>query len=407
MKKTLIIARHEFTTTIRRISYILLTISFPLLALLGILIYQGVVHWGGDGAPPEEQKIGYVDNTGMFTEYTNPDGVLFILYDAQEEATQALLAGEVNEYFVIPGNYLQTGLIERYTTEREMPGEWPATMTLVSDFLVANLLAGEVSEEVLERAQTPLLPMSYRLDPETGEIIPPESGFAAYGMPIIFVILFMMSLFFTSGYLLQGVSEEKENRLIEILLSSVSARQLLTGKVIGLGAAGLTQIVVWLLCALGLAALASSTIVSLSGLTIPISLVVFGIIYFILAYLLFGILMAAIGSIGSTARESSQWTTIVILPAMIPVWLYSLFIINPDHIVFTVLTLFPLTAPITAVMRISNGSLPIWELVLSIAILIASIMGAMWLAARVFRTFLLMYGKRPSLGEMWRYIRES
>ena len=407
MKKTLIIARHEFTTTIRRISYILLTISFPLLALLGILIYQGVVHWGGDGAPPEDLKIGYVDDTGMFDKYTSPDGVVFTLYDIKEEATQALLAEEVNEYFVIPGNYLQTGLIERYTTKREMPGEWPATMGPMEDFLVANLLAEEVSDEVMERAQTPLIPMSYKLDPETGEVIPPENPFAAFGMPIIFALLFMISIFLTSGFLLQGVGEEKENRLIEILLSSVSARQLLTGKVIGLGAAGLMQIAVWLLCALGLAALASSTIVSLSGLTIPISLVVFGIIYFILGYLLFGILMTTLGSIGSTARESSQWTTIIVMPAIIPVWLYSLFIINPDHIVFTILILFPLTAPVTAVMKLSIASLPTWELLLSIAILIASIIGAMWLASRVLRTFLLMYGKRPSFKEIRRYIREG
>ncbi len=405
MKKTLIIARHEFTTTIRRISYILLTISFPLLALLGILIYQGVVHWGGDGAPPEEQKIGYVDNTGMFNEYTSPDGVVFILYDTNDEAKEALFEEVVNEYFVIPEDYLETGIIERYTTKRGL--QLTQTIEPIEDFLVANLLAGEVSDEVLARAQTPLLLMSYRLDPETGEIIPPESEFAAFGMPIIFAILFMISLFFTSGYLLQGVSEEKENRLIEILLSSVSARQLLSGKVIGLGAAGLMQIVVWLLSAVVILPLASTTILPLAGLTIPTGLIVFGIVYFILGYLLFAILMAGLGSIGATARESSQWTTIVILPAIIPVWLYSLFIINPDHIVFTILTLFPLTAPVTAVMKLSIAAMPTWELLLSVAILIASIIGAMWLAARVFRTFLLMYGKRPSFREIRRYIREG
>ncbi|MBE0415192.1 MAG: ABC transporter permease [Dehalococcoidia bacterium] len=405
MKKTWIIARHEFKTTIRRISYILLTISFPLLALLGMLVYLGVTQWGGEGAPPEELKIGYVDETGVFDKYTSPDGVVFILYDTKEEATEALLSDEVSEYFLIPENYLETGVIERYTTKREL--ELPGTIALMEDFLVANLLSGEVSEEVLARAQTPLLPLSYRLDPETGEIIPPENPFIAFGMPFIFAILFMLSIFSTSGFLLQGVAEEKENRLIEILLSSVSARQLLSGKVMGLGAAGLMQIVVWLISAVVLAAIASATILPIGGLTIPIGLIVFGVIYFILGYLLFGILMAGLGSIGATARESSQWTTIIVLPAVIPIMLIGLFITNPGHVVFTILTLFPLSAPVTAVMRLSIGSLPAWELLLSIAILIASILGAMWLASRVFRTFLLMYGKRPSLGELWRYIREG
>jgi ABC-2 type transport system permease protein len=406
MKKTGIIARHEFTTTIRRISYILLTLSFPVLGLLGMLVYMGVANWGGEGAPPEELKIGYVDNTGMFNDYTNPDGVVFIVYDTNDEAQEALLTEELNEYFIIPEDYVETGLIARYTTERELEQPWE-TRKLTEDFLIANLLDGKVSDEVLLRVQSPMLSESARLDPETGEIIPAESELAAFAMPYVFALLFMMSLFFTSGYLLQGVSEEKENRLIEILLSSVSAKQLLTGKVIGLGAAGLIQIVIWLVSSVVLLAIASLFLSLPEGLSIPIGLIIFGIIYFILGYLLFGILMATLGSIGSTARESSQWTGIFVMPAVAPLILIPLFIENPDHLIFTFFTLFPLTAPVAAIMKLSIGAMPVWELLLSIAILIASIIGAMWLASRVFRTFLLMYGKRPSLREVRRYIREG
>ena len=406
MKKTGIIARHEFFTTIRRISYILLTLSFPVLGLLGMLFYMGVANWSGDGAPPEELKIGYVDSTGMFNDYTNPDGAVFIIYDTNDEATEALFTEELNEFFIIPEDYIETGLIARYTTERELEQPWE-TRKLTEDFLIANLLDGKVSGEVLLRVQSPMLSVSTRLDPETGEVIPAESELAAFAMPYVFALLFMMSLFFTSGYLLQGVSEEKENRLIEILLSSVSARQLLTGKVIGLGAAGLIQIVIWLMSSVVLLAIASLFFSLPEGLSIPVGLIIFGIIYFILGYLLFGILMATLGSIGSTARESSQWTGIFVMPAVAPLILIPLFIENPDHIIFTVFTLFPLTAPVAAIMKLSIGAMPVWELVLSIAILITSIIGAMWLASRVFRTFLLMYGKRPSLREVRRYIREG
>ena len=406
MKKTGIIARHEFITTIRRISYILLTLSFPVLGLLGMLVYMGVANLSGEEAPPEELKIGYVDNTGIFNDYTSPDGAVFIVYDTNDEAREALFTEELNEFFIIPEDYVETGLIARYTTERELEQPWE-TRKLTEDFLIANLLDGKVSGEVLLRVQSPMLSVSTRLDPETGEIIPAESELAAFAMPYVFALLFMMSLFFTSGYLLQGVSEEKENRLIEILLSSVSARQLLTGKVLGLGAAGLIQIVTWLMSSVVLLAIASLFFSLPEGLSIPIGLIIFGIIYFILGYLLFGILMATLGSIGSTARESSQWTGIFVMPAVAPLILIPLFIENPDHIIFTVFTLFPLTAPVAAIMKLSTGAMPVWELVLSIAILIASIIGAMWLASRVFRTFLLMYGKRPSLREVRRYIREG
>lgn len=405
MNKTWIIAKQEFLTTLRRLSYILLTISFPVLGLVGILIYQGVVHWAAP-APPEEQSIGYVDGTGLFTEYTSQPGVLFILYASEDEARERLLEGDVSEYFMIPTDYLATGQITRYTMKREL-GLPEVTMERMEDFLVANLLAGDVSDEVLERAKTPLMMMSYRLDEQTGEIVPPENEFAAVGLPYIFGILFMLSIFFSSGFLLQGVSEEKENRLIEILLSSVSARQLLTGKVLGLGAAGLLQIVIWLVCAMVFAAVAAVSIPFLTGLTIPIGLIVFGIVYFILGYLLFGTLMAGLGSIGSTARESSQWTAIFTLPAVLPLMLIYLIITNPNHIVVTLLTLFPLTAPITAIMRLSIAQFPTWELLLSLFVLVASVIGAMWLSARVFRVCLLMYGKRPSLGEIWRHVREG
>jgi ABC-2 type transport system permease protein len=105
--------------------------------------------------------------------------------------------------------------------------------------------------------------------------------------------------------------------------------------------------------------------------------------------------------------ESNQWTVIVVLPAILPLELLFLFIMNPDHVIYTIFTLFPLTAPIAVIMKASVGVLPIWQLALSIIIMVTSIIVTIWLASRIFRTFLLMYGKRPSIAEIWRYLRES
>jgi len=169
----------------------------------------------------------------------------------------------------------------------------------------------------------------------------------------------------------------------------------------------LLQIMIWSLFTVVLAAITAIFIPSLSNLTIPPYLIAFSIIYFILGYLLYGILLAALGAMGASARESNQWATIVVLPAMAPLWLIGLFMSNPEHVVFTALTFFPLTAPATVVMRLSAGSIPAWEILLSIAILSASIVAAMWIASRVFRTFILMYGKRPSLREAFKYLRHG
>jgi ABC-2 type transport system permease protein len=153
--------------------------------------------------------------------------------------------------------------------------------------------------------------------------------------------------------------------------------------------------------------IASANIPILAGLHVSASLIILSIVYFILGYILYGVLFAAIGSLGSTARESNQWTVIVVLPAVLPLELMALFVTNPDHVIYTIFTLFPLTAPIAVIMKSSIGTLPIWQLALSIIIMVVSIIVTIWLASRVFRTFLLMYGKRPSIAEIWRYLRES
>ena len=404
MNKTWVIARHEFLTAVKKASYIILTLSLPILVTLGMLIYIGVDRWSSEKPPAEKPSIGYIDNTGLFDEYTTADKVNFVAYPTDDAAKQALLNGNISEYFTIPADYMDTGIVYRYTTKREI--EPPVSLDEFKTFLIANLISDNVSNNILTRVNNPLYAHSFRLNQATGEIVPPEDEVSAWVMPYVFGFLFLMSLFFASGYLLQGVAEEKENRLIEILLSSVSAKQLLTGKVLGLGAAGLLQISIWLITFIVFVAIASTNIAVLAGLKISASLIILSIVYFILGYILYGVLFAAIGSLGSTARESNQWTVIVVLPAILPLELTALFVTHPDHIIYTIFTLFPLTAPIAVIMKSSNCTLPIWQLALSIIIMIVSIIVTIWLASRVFRTFLLMYGKRPSIAEIWRYLRQ-
>lgn len=404
MSKTLIIFRHELVNTLKRMSFILITIAFPLLMLLGYGIYQGVQHWYHP-SEPEEQRIGYVDRTESFNEYTSQPGATFVPYLSEEEAKEALLAGEIKEYFMIPQDYLFTGSVIRYTMEREM--ELPAkTMEQIQAFLLSNLLGNETSPEVVERAKTPMLVTSLRLD-ESGKVVADQSVFVQFFAPYIFAIIFVLSIFFTSGYLLQSVAEEKESRLIEVLLSSVSARQLFVGKVLGLGTAGLVQILIWFFSLKVFAEVARVNIPGLSGLSISPGLLALGLLYYILGYLLFAVLFAGIGSIGSTAREAQSWSGIFAIPAMIPLWIGSVIIVYPEHVVSTVLTLFPITAPVTAMMRLPAQAIPAWQLALSLTILAGSVVFGMWAAAKVFRTGLLMYGKRPALKEIIRYIREA
>ena len=407
MNKTALILRHEFLHVVKRKGFIILTLAFPLIALLAIGIYQIVQGIDTPLAPDEEVTIGYVDEAGIFGGYTEQaGGIAFVAYQTQGEATSALLAEDINEYFIIPPDYISTGVVIRYTTEKEVepPDE---TLWAMKGFLVSNLLEGQTSLEITERVKAPLGLHSIRLD-ETGQIAAEQGGFGAFIVPLLFGMLLIIAVFSSSGYLLQGLGEEKENRIMEILLSSVSTRQLLAGKVLGLGAAGLVQIVVWLLFAVFLVRWASTTIGGvLSALQIPGHLLVLSVVYFILGYLFFAVLMAGIGAIGATARESQQMSMLFIMPVWIPFWVLFVFVENPDHVVSTILTMIPITAPTMVFVRLGLSVIPTWELVLSIIILVVGIIGGLILDAKAFRTFLLMYGKTPKLGEIIRSLRQA
>lgn len=406
MNKTILILKHEFRQTIKRKSFIIMTLAFPVLALIAIGLFSLIQGMEKPSALGEAITIGYVDEVGKFSGYTSQPGVTLIPYPAQEEAKSALLAGDISECFIITDDYLSTGVITRYTLKRQLepPGRIERA---VKSFLLSNLLLGETSPEIVERVKAPVELVSIRLD-ETGQVAADQGGFGAFVVPYLFGFLLFMAIFTSSGFLLQGLGEEKENRIMEILLSSVSARQLLTGKVLGLGAAGLLQIVIWLLSARVLVQIASTRIGGLlSELQIPGNFVVLGIVYFILGYLLFAILMAGAGSVSGTAREGQQLATVFTMLAMLPVMLSGFIMSAPDHIFTRVLTLFPITAPVTVMVRMGLADIPAWELIASLALLVASIIGALLLTAKVFRTFLLMYGKRPRLREIIKCLREA
>ena len=403
MDKTFLIFRHEFLCTIKRTGFIIMTVIVPLVALLAIGVFQLI---SGIAQPPVQEvtTIGYVDESGGFDQYTNQGKITLIRFDTPDDATEALVEGDIKEYFVIPQDYVSIGVINRYTLEKQLYPP-PATMTAINKFLLSNLLGGKIPPETIDRVEAPLNLVTIRLT-VTGAIAPEQGGLGNLIIPGVFSILLGLSIVFSSTYLLQGLSEEKENRLIEILLSSVSARQLLTGKVLGIGAAGLAQVVVWVVSVPLLLSLASSNFGGfISTIQLPANFIVLGIVYFILGYLLFAVVSAGVGAISSNSREGQQLIGIFTLPLFIPLWFMSLLMLFPNNPIWVVLTIFPLTAPVEVIIRLGVSNVPAWELAASIAVLGLSIIGVLLLTIRVFRTYLLMYGKRPKLGEIIRSLR--
>lgn len=404
MNKSLIVLRHEFLKTFKSKSFIILTIALPLVLVAGMGIFKLVTNVYQPSAA-QEVKIGYIDQAGTFGGYTEKPGLKFVSYASEADAKAALIKGDVSQYFVIPADYVDSGKITRYTLAREV-GPSPAVTAQIQDFLLSNLLGSSISPRVMARARAPLLLSSVRIE-KTGEVAPSQDIVSTIVVPLIFAVLFMISIFTISSYLFNSVTEEKENRIIEILLSSLSSWQLLVGKIIGLGLAGLIQITVWLTTIAAFSGLAPGLIPALSSTHIPATLILWALVYFILGYLLFSSLYAGVGSMGQTAKEAQGWSMIFTLPAILPYY-FSYFIISrPESVLSRVLTFFPLTSPMTVIMRLSVEAIAPWEVALSLLILSGSVVGTIWLASRMFRVFLLMYGKRPAPKDIFRYIREA
>jgi len=382
-----------------------MTLIVPVLALLAI----GVVQLISSIIEPSEVEtttIGYVDEVGGFDGYTTQGPIELVRYPTQDEATAALLRDDVSEYFVISSPYTSAGLVNRYTLEKQLEPP-PGIQAAVKRFLTSNLLSGEVPEGTIQLVESPLYLMTTRLT-ETGAVATEQGGFGNLVVPGIFSLLLALSLNFFASYMVQGLGEEKESRLIEVLLSSVTTRQLLTGKVLGLGVAGLVQVVVWLISLPLLLNLASSAFGGFfSTIQIPGNFIVLGIVYFILGYLLFAALSAGVGAISPNAREGQQLSLIYSMFAIVPLWFSSLLMIFPKSWIWTVLSIFPITAPVEAMLRLGVSDIPAWEMVTSIVVLVLSIIGVLFISIKVFRIYLLMYGKRPGLGEIIRALRSG
>ena len=404
MNKTLLVYGHEFLHTIKRTGFIILALALPVLALLGIGVFHVV---SGVARPPAEvTQIGYVDEVGGFDQFTTQGNMTFVRFDTPEAATKALINKNITEYFVIPPDFISTGIIKRYIMQKEVTPP-PATTATIKNFLSSNLLAGKVPTSTIDRIEAPLNLVTTTLT-ATGAVASEQGGLTNLIIPGIFGLLLALSLSLSSAYVLQGFGEEKENRLMEILLSSVSTRQLIIGKVLGIGTAGLVQVVVWVISIPLLLNLASSSIGGfLSLIRIPANFLVLGVAYFILGYLLFAVLSASVAAISATVREAQGLAAIFTLFAIAPFWFYSLIMLFPNSPIWVVFSIFPFSAPVLVMLRLGMTGVPAWQLIASMAVLVLSIVGGLLLAAKLLRTYILMYGKRPSLGEIIRNLSNA
>ncbi|AKJ40427.1 ABC transporter permease [Methanosarcina barkeri] len=407
-KKTFIVARHEFLKTIKRKEFIFITFFFPFL-FAGISVLPAVI---SGISPTEGQRVGYIDMTGSFEfpESIHREGfslepsevktsvVEFVMYSDISDARQALQAGQISSYLVIHEDFLKTGTIELYSFEKEASMQNFGLSAGLSNIVITSLLKDKVDELTLNRVRDPVNIKFYNVG-ESGESS--EQGindiFASFGLPFLTAFFLFFSIFSSSGFLLRGVAEEKENRIIEILLSSATPFEILTGKIFGLGAVGLLQVLIWLVVI---------TLGSGYALTVKIepTTLFLAVIYFIFGFLFFASVMAGIGAVTSSIQESQQIAGIFTFVAAFPLIFMQMIVTSPDSLFSVFLSLFPISSPVAMLARMGTTSVPLYQILASIFILLISVYVVILLSSRLFRTYLLMYGKRPKVKEIWKNI---
>jgi ABC-2 type transport system permease protein len=345
-----------------------------------------------------ERRLGLVDHAGLVG---NVDVARLNLrrpipverFADETRARNAFDKRTIDAYIVIPADYVATGKIQAVAHKSLSDPAKQETQALLTRGLLER-----VPPQNRPRLQQPANLMLRTLD--GGREIDADNIVLVFFLPYAVAIVFTITTFMTSGYLLQALTDEKENRVMEILATAASPWQMMAGKIIGMSAVGLTQVLVWI--GLGLGAL---TVLGdlhwLGNLQLPWAELGLSLLYFVLGYLLIAACYAAVGAAVTTSQEAQQLATPISMVAMVPFFLFMVILTQPNGLLATVLSFIPVTAALTMLLRLPLADIPTWQIALSLALLGLSVIATIAGAARVLRLGMLRYGKRLQLRELF------
>lgn len=408
-RKIWLIARREYLTNFRRRSYLFTAFGVPLLTIIILAVVFGLIQSAVEDISGFK-AIGIVDNAGIFTDPAGAPRIgltkPFVLVASEEQARADLQALKLDGYYVLPADFITSGRIDAFN--RPTLGLTEGASNKMDELLKKALSQSLNDPALATRLQSPLKDISYyRLgNPQKLE---ETALIASFIVPLLVGMLIFVSLMTTSQFLMSGLVEEKENRMMEVFATSSRPSEMLWGKILGLGALGLTQMLIWAVFALGVAIVRGGVNFGqiLSNLQITPDYLVIILIYSILGYLLFGTVMAGIGAASNAEQESRQVAGLLTIPALLPMMLSFSFIENPYGALPRFFSLFPITAPVGMILRASWSTVPIGDVIISLFLLILCIIGVVWISARVFRIGMLSYGKRLGVRDIIRAFREG
>ena len=400
-----IVFTEEFRRAIGRRIWLIITGLVPAILLVLLIVVPIVRSLADDDEDePESKPIGYVDLSGELSEADFPNLTRF---DTREGGIDAIVAGDIEDLFIVSADFLQSGDAE-WLSQRSGIFAGRDSHRRFASFLRVSLLAERLDPSLLERVIAGADYVRVHVG-EDGSVSPDEEdGLNQFAVPLIFMFLLLMSIVIGAGSLLESVSEEKENRMVDVLLTSVSPLSLMAGKIVALGTASLVQLMVWVASMAIIGPQIIDQIPNAPDLEIEPLTLAYASLFFIAGYFLFAVVLAGIGSATTSAKEAGPITTMVIMPAILPVsFSFNTILTAPDGGLATVLSFIPITAPTTMMLRMGSADLSNAEILASLAVTVLAGMVMLFVSARIFRAGMLLYGQRMTLGALWRAVRQA
>ena len=418
MKNIILIAKREFFTQVKKKSFVILTLLTPLL----IIVFGGVVSLMFQ-ANETQMQISVIDKSGLFKDRLKSDQNIRYVFSSEETEKSLIKAlettEEMNGVMIIPKKEIHEleNSIEILTNKnlsnearRNIAGN--ISEIIKTEKINALGISTAQIEDLNKGVNLHVVNILEKEKKQDSFLVGVKSGLSMFLMYCVFTFIMMYGI-----RVMRSVLEEKNNRVVEILISSVKPFELMMGKILGVTGVALVQFGVWVVMIFAsVMTLGSSNVGMVSGVAevqmvlsalsqINYGLILFVfVIYFLLGYLFYSAMYAAIGSAVDNETETQQFTLFAILPMMLGFYGSITIMNNPDGPMSFWLSMIPFTSPIAMLARIPFD-VPVWELVLSIVILLVSTLGMVFIASKIYRVGILMYGNKITLKELWKWMR--
>jgi ABC-2 type transport system permease protein len=408
------VLKREYLERVRTRGFVIGTVLGPLL-MGGMMIVPALAARSGS----KPLRVAVLDGTGTLQAAVE-EGLRAARFDGKArfdvqpapgaEASEAplkkaVLDGRLDGYLHLPADAVTAGTASYYGRNVSNRIELRTMERTVSDVLVGRRLTGAGLDPAKVKDLTKELDLKTIRLSEKGER---EDQGAAMIFSIILLMILYMSILLWGQAVMTSVIEEKTSRVVEVMAAGVSPTTLLAGKLLGVGAAGLTQFLVWAISLFGVSAFAAGAAMgsfSMPEVT-PLMLVSF-VLFFLLGFLFYAALYASIGAAVNTVQEAQSLAFPVLLPIILAMVCFPAVLEAPDGVLAVTMSMIPGMSPLIMFLRIVVLTPPLWQIALSIALLALGILGVVWVAARVYRVGILMYGKKPTFPELVKWVRHA